>query len=128
MSTFAEAAKVALFQSNNQTIEVDEYLNFTWSTDKIYTNELYGLVPKKDEEDDELVEVLFGHFELENFQSEEGDKNITIDTSFRFCMQYYKLEFDDQGNDISDPYGGAFSKRTRVRFFNKRAAEYLFYP
>ena len=95
MPTFAEAAKVALFQSNNQTIQVDDNLNFTWSTDRLYTNELYGLVPKKDEEDDELVDVLFGHFELDNFLSDVGDTDATMDSSFRFCIQYYKIETDD---------------------------------
>ena len=111
------------FQCNNQTIIVDEYLNFTWSTDLMYTNDMYNLVETPDEED-VRIPVINGHFELSGWPE---DIEITQDSSFRFCMQYWK-KFDDSGAEVTDAFGSETSARNRLRFFNKKMSEFAFYP
>ena len=81
-------------QCNNNTIEIDQYLTFTWSTDRIMTEDMLNLVPTPDNaKDDRPMSVFQGHFELSGWPD---DIEVTPESSFRFCMQYWK-KFDDNG-------------------------------
>ena len=60
-----EEKKKSTLQCNNQSIVVDEYLNFTWSTDKVMTYDLMNLVETPENQgEDYSVPVIHGHFEL----------------------------------------------------------------
>ena len=91
----------------------------------MFTEDLLNLVPTpgKDEEDT-MIPIFNGHFELNGWPD---DIVLTPDSSFRFCMQYWK-KYDGNGNEITDAFGSETSKRTRMRVFNKKFSEFAFYP
>jgi hypothetical protein len=71
-------------ENNNNTIVVDDFLNFTWSTDLVASSKLFGLVPMpKGEEEDSMVKVLTGHFEL---NLDGSDMLMKATDSLRFCI------------------------------------------
>lgn len=111
----------------NQTIKVDEYLNFTYMVEKLPSVELFGLVPNLTDPvtgEDQLVETLIGHFEL-NMTEKEGDWE--EENSMRFCLQMYP-KFNSDGTLNKKGQNSEQSERYRMRFFNKKLNEFDFYP
>ena len=88
--------------TNNSTIVVDDYLNFTWSTDLVPSSKLFGLVPgpKKDEEDT-LVKIITGHFEL---NLTDYGSMLKGSDSMRFCLQMYP-KFNEDGTINENGHG-----------------------
>ena len=84
------------------------------------SSELYGLVAK---EDDVFYDVFWGHFEIDGFEDV-----LTEDSSMRFCMQIHKNSTDNFPDDREHAVGTADSKRSRLRFFNKKYKDFKFFP
>lgn len=72
---------------------------------------------------DGFEDLFYGHFEYEGF-----DDQLTDDSSFRFCMQIHKNETDNYPADQAHAVGTADSKRSRLRFFNKKYTDFMFHP
>jgi hypothetical protein len=111
------------------TIQVDDYLNFTYSVEKLPSAELFGLVPNLTDPEtgeDELVKTFIGSFDLD-MSAMENAPEWGEDNSMRFCIQMYP-KFNSYGNLNEMGAGNEQAERYRMRFFNKKMSEFDFHP
>jgi len=101
-------------------VKIDDSLSFTYATEQVM-----------DEDEPVGPEMFVGHFELNMTHLMEDDQYIgpewTDDSSFRFCLQMYP-KYNSDGTLKDDGQNSEKAERYRMRFFNKAASEFTFYP
>ena len=114
--------------TTNQTIQVDDYLTFTYSTEMLPSVEMFGLVPNmtNEEGEDTSIETFVGHFEL-NLTDLENGPEWSDDSSMRFCLQLFP-KYNTDGSENTKGVNSENAERYRMRFFNKQINEFTFYP